>query len=98
MGLWHLGQLQIVRNWHGQRWGFQGYPHLYPSTHAQGYGFCNPCTGTPPNQLRNLATAVQVSIDTAVQCCEVKYSGGHYVGGRYSRWCSCFILVIVLCV
>ena len=30
----------------------------------------------PQNRLRNLATAVQVSIDTAVQHCEVNHSGG----------------------
>jgi hypothetical protein len=32
------------------------------------------------NQLRNLATAVQVSIDTAVQHCEVKFSWEEGVG------------------
>ena len=60
---------------------FQGYPYPYPrkpvpvprGTGFNGYrfrknpGVCNLCAGMPPkSRLRNLATAVQVSIDTAV--------------------------------
>ena len=44
--------------------------------------------------MKNLATAVQVSIDTAVQHCEVKFSGRELgYRRRCSRSCSGFVLV-----
>ena len=65
----------------------------------------------PQNQLKNLATAVQVSIDTALQHCEVSnvVEGWYiitnvdhswaahclYVGGWHSHLCSCFLFVFV---
>jgi len=68
---------------------------------AKTRGVYHPRTGMPPKPTENLATAVQVSIDTAVQHCEVKFGGGelgwatrHWYGsGRHSRLCSHFILV-----
>jgi len=43
---------------------------------CEGHVFLGIGTGMPQNRLRNLATAVQVSIDTAVQHCEVNHSVG----------------------
>ena len=46
------------------------------------------------NQMKNLATAVQVSIDTAMQHCEVKFSGRELgYRRRHSHSCSGFVLV-----
>ena len=64
---------------------FQSYPHLYPRKPV-------PVQVHHQNQLRNLATTVQVSIDTSMQHCEVKYSGGRYVDRHHSSWCLHFIL------
>ena len=63
---------------------FQGYPHLYhrkPIPVPKGTGTVTGFAKTPgyathvwvhpQNQLKNLATALQVSIDTALQHCEV---------------------------
>jgi hypothetical protein len=77
---------------------FQGYPHPYPRKPG---GYTTRARVCLQNRLKNLTTAVQVSIDTAVQHCEVKSGGGelgwaarHWYGsGRRSRLCSRFILV-----
>ena len=46
------------------------------------------------NRMKNLAIAVQVSIDTAVRHCEVKFSGRELgYRRRRSRSCSGFVLV-----
>ena len=66
---------------------FQGYPHLHPrkpvpvprgtgtgTGFAKTRGYATRERVCLQNRLRNLATAVQVSIDTAVQHCEVSSS------------------------
>ena len=60
---------------------FQGYPCPGVGVSAgwgvgfqKTRGYANPCGFTRQKQPKNLATAVQVSIDTAVQHCEVRIS------------------------
>jgi len=62
----------MIRDWHGKPWGFPGYPHPYPQKTR---GYTTRARVCLQNQMKNLATAVQVSIDTAVQHCEVKFGG-----------------------
>jgi hypothetical protein len=103
---------------------FQDYPHPYrrkpvpvPKGTGMGAGsaktpgYATRVRVRPQNQLKNLATAVQVSIDTALQHCEVSNMVGgwyiitnvdhswaahcSYVGGWRSRLCSRFLFAFV---
>jgi len=64
---------------------FQGYPHPYPRKPVPAFkgtgwgtgfrktrGYANPHAGILQDQPRYLATAAQMSIDTAMRCCEDK--------------------------
>ena len=50
----------------------------------------------PQNRLRNLATAVQVSIDTAVQHCKVNHLGGVGISSLISLVCVLWVVLMVV--
>jgi len=58
------------------------------SAKTRGYATC--VRVHPQNQLKNLATAVQVSIDTALQHCEVSnvVGGWHVITYVYRSWAA----------
>jgi hypothetical protein len=79
------------RDWHGQSWGFPGLPVCVPQKTR---GHTTRARVFLQNRMKNLTTAVQVSIDTAVQHCEVKFSG-RKMGYQRRRSCSCSGFVLV---